>query len=384
VLDKRAFAVALLAGACSERSATPPPPPGGVALEQVPGAFDQPLFVTAPPGDNARIFVVEQTGRIQIVRNGTLLTQPFLDLSGSVSYFTGGEQGLLGLAFHPNYAANGRLYVSYTDTAGDSRIVRYTVSGDPDVVDPQSADTVLMIDRQGVNYHNGGWIGFGPDGYLYMASGEAGVQTNGQSLGTLLGKILRLDVNGATGYAIPPDNPFVNTVGVRGEIWAYGVRNPWRPSFDRQTGDFYIADVGEDSEEEVNVQPAASRGGENYGWAVMEGRRCFEPPTGCDQTGLVQPVYAYATRPTNCAVTGGYVYRGTQVPALAGRYVFADYCSAVVQSFRWTGGPVVDFRDHTDTLRPPSLISSFGEDGRGELYLTSLDRGVWRFVGATP
>jgi glucose/arabinose dehydrogenase len=385
MLDKRALALALLAGACSEKTAMqppPPPPPGGVALQQVPGAFSQPLFVTAPPGDLERIFVVEQRGRIRVLRNGALLPQPFLDLSASVS--TGDEQGLLGMAFHRQYATNGRFYVSFTNPAGDTRVVHYTVSTDPDLADPQSADTVLMVAHlPGSLFHNGGWIGFGPDGYLYVALGDGFSPANGQSLDSLLGKILRLDVDRGSPYAIPLDNPFVGASG-RDEIWVYGVRNPWRPSFDRQTGDFYIADVGQDSSEEVNVQPAASGGGEDYGWNVMEGRQCFEPPTGCDQTGKTQPDHVYATRPNNCAITGGYVYRGTQVPALAGRYVFGDFCSGSIWSFRWSGGQVVDLRNHTDTLRAPALITSFGEDAGGELYLTTLDGGVYRFVAAAP
>jgi glucose/arabinose dehydrogenase len=375
--------LALLGGACAGDGRMSPPPTGGVALEQVPGAFDQPLYVAAPPGDVARIFVVERTGRIRVVRNDALLPRPFLDLSASVQ--TGyEEQGLLGLAFHPNYATNGRFYVNYTDIAGDTRVVRYTVSSDPDSADPASADTVLRVD-QPADDHNGGWLGFGPDGYLYVALGDGGDAGdpwgNAQSLDSLLGKILRLDVNGATGYAIPPDNPFVAVSG-RDEIWVYGLRNPWRPSFDRQTGDLYIADVGQYIWEELSVQPAASQGGENYGWNVMEGAHCYST-TPCNEAGKVPPIYEYnrTGQGQGCAITGGYVYRGSRVPVLEGRYVFADYCAGFVRSLRYAGGRAEDVRDHTDSLAPPQWLSSFGEDARGELYLTSLFGGaVYRFV----
>jgi glucose/arabinose dehydrogenase len=381
-------ALALLVAACADsRGTNPPPPPppgpGGVALQRIPGAFSQPLYVTAPPGDMARIFVVEKTGRIRIVRNDTLLARAFLNLSASVS--GGGEQGLLGLAFHPGYATNGRFYVSYTNTAGDTRIVRYRVSSDPDSADRATADTILSQDQPFAN-HNGGWIGFGPDRYLYVALGDGGdagdPQGNGQSLATLLGKVLRLDVNGATGYTVPADNPFVSVAGLD-EIWASGLRNPWRSSFDRQTGDFYIADVGQGAWEELSVQPASSIGGENYGWDVMEGAHCFGVAT-CNQTGKVRPIYEYDRRGPGqgCSITGGYVYRGSRVPALAGRYVFADFCAGFVRSLRYVGGRAEDLRDHTDSLAAPPEPSSFGEDARGELYLTSLQGGVYRFVAA--
>ncbi|HEU5322281.1 MAG TPA: PQQ-dependent sugar dehydrogenase, partial [Methylomirabilota bacterium] len=305
--------------ACADASTPPPPPPpgAGVALARVPGAFSGPLYVTAPPADTARLFVVEKTGAIRIVRRDTLLARPFLDLTDSVS--GGGEQGLLGLAFHPDYGVNRRFFVHYTDRAGDTRLVRYQVSSDPDSADYGSGVHLLFVDQPFAN-HNGGWIGFGPDGYLYMGLGDGGSggdpQGNGQNLGTLLGKILRLDVDGGTPYGIPPDNPFVDSAGARGEVWAYGLRNPWRASFDRLTGDLFIGDVGQGGWEEISVQPAASAGGENYGWNVMEGTHCYAAPT-CDATGLVAPVTEYATR-DGCAVTGGYVYRGTAVPAIAG------------------------------------------------------------------
>ena len=373
--------VVVLCAACNDAT-TPPPPATGVTLEQLPGSFSEPLFVTAPPGDQDRIFVVEQTGRIRVVRNEALLTRPFLDLRTAVS--GGYEQGLLGLAFHPQYAANGRFFVHFTNTSGDTRIVRYVVSStDPDSADRATADTILM-QNQPFDNHNGGWIAFGPDGYLYVALGDGGSggdpQGNGQRLNTLLGKILRLDVNGATGYAIPPDNPFVGTTGARGEIWAYGLRNPWRASFDRATGDLYIGDVGQNSWEEVSVQDGQSGGGENYGWRIMEGTRCYNAAT-CSMADLVLPVYEYPTGDCG-AVTGGYVYRGSAVPAIQGHYFFADFCQGFVLSFRMQNGAAVDVRDWTSALGDPGDVSSFGEDARGELYLTSLSGAVYRFVEA--
>jgi glucose/arabinose dehydrogenase len=359
----------------------PPPAEGDVSLQQLPGAFSQPLFVTAPPGDLDRLFVVEKTGRVRVVRNDALLARAFLDLRGAVS--ATGERGLLGLAFHPDYASTGRFYVHFTDLTGDTRLVRYVVSADPDSADPAAADTLLRVDQPFSN-HNGGWIGFGPDGFLYMALGDGGSggdpQGNGQSLATLLGKILRLDVDVPTGYAVPPDNPFVGVTGARGEIWAYGLRNPWRASFDRLTGDLYIGDVGQSGWEEISVQDGQSTGGENYGWRIMEGSHCY-PSDPCDMSGLVLPVYEYPTS-EGCAVTGGYVYRGTAITSLAGHYFFADYCEGFVRSFRYENGQIVDLRDWTAALAAPTLIASFGEDARGELYVTSLSGSVYRFVAA--
>jgi len=379
------FAFLYLASVCAACADGPTLPPAtGLTLEQLPGTFSQPLYVTAPPGDLSRIFVVEKTGRVRVVRNDVLLARAFLDLRTAVS--TDGERGLLGLAFPPDYAANGRFIVHFTNTAGDTRVVRYVVSADPDSADRATADTILAVAQPFPN-HNGGWIDFGPDGYLYVALGDGGSggdpQGNGQRLSTLLGKILRLDVNGATGYAIPSDNPFVGTTGARGEIWAYGLRNPWRASFDRQTGALYIGDVGQDSWEEISVQQGQSNGGENYGWKIMEGTHCYNAAT-CNMAGLVLPVYEYPTS-DGCAVTGGYVYRGTALPAIAGHYFFADFCQGFVFSFRVQNGQAVELRDWTAALGDPGDIASFGEDARGELYLTSLGGGVYRFVeAATP
>ena len=362
----------------------------GPAAEVVATGLSGALFVTAPPGDTARIFVVRRGGTIQIIENGTLLSTPFLDVSTLI--VSGGEQGLLGMAFHPDYAVNGYFYVDYTDLAGedstdqagDTRLVRYQVSADPNVADPASALELLFV-NQPFDNHNGGHLEFGSDGMLYFGLGDGGgvgdPNGEGQDSTTLFGSILRLDVDGGAPYAIPPDNPFAGHPTARPEIWAYGLRNPWRFSIDPATNDLYIADVGQDSLEEIDIRALALGGGENYGWSIMEGTACFTPATGCNQTGLILPAYAYP-HAEGCSITGGSVYRGTRMPALAGRYFFADFCGGWVRSFRYSGGVVSDVRDHTATLGTLGLISSLGRDGRGELYVANLSGTVYRFVPA--
>ncbi|MGE5927090.1 MAG: PQQ-dependent sugar dehydrogenase [Gemmatimonadota bacterium] len=271
---RRRSVIAALLLACG--SETAPPDDAAIGLAPVATGLEFPLALTAPARDS-RLFIVEKPGRIRIVRDGTLLAQPFLDLTGVVS--TGSEQGLLGLAFDPEYSLNGRFYVNYTNTDGDTRIVAYTVSDDPDAADPATADTILSIGQPFSN-HNGGHLAFGPDGYLYVGTGDGGSggdpHGNGQDRQDLLGSLLRLDVSGGDGYAIPPDNPFAGATGARAELWDLGLRNPWRFSFDRVTGDLYIADVGQNEREEINVATRASGGGRgaNYGWSVMEGSAC--------------------------------------------------------------------------------------------------------------
>jgi glucose/arabinose dehydrogenase len=381
-------AVAVALPACSKKKNAPNqiPPPGGtgLALELVRSGLSQPLFVCSPPGDTARIFVVEQTGAIRILRNDTLLAVPFLNLAGLVS--GGDEQGLLGMAFSPDYATSGRFYVSYTDVQGRNKLVRYLVSADPNVANPAPETDLLTVDQPYEN-HNGGGITFGPDGYLYMGIGDGGSSDdpngNGQDRSDLLGSLLRLDVSGPGAYAIPADNPFVGMAGMRGELWDWGLRNPWRFSFDRATGDLYIADVGQDSREEVNVSNASEGGGKglNYGWDITEGFECHEPSSGCDRTGLTPPEYEY-THGVGCSVTGGFVYRGTRNPTMEGRYFFGDYCQGWVRSFFWNGD------DATNTLQHPTLdvgtqLTSFGEDARGELYLTTRDGRLLRIIEVT-
>jgi glucose/arabinose dehydrogenase len=377
------FVVWSIGGCDGNGNATEPPdddgnPPADVGLELVVDGLDFPVWLTSPPGDS-RLFVVEKGGRVLVVENDALLPEPFLDLRGQVS--TGSEQGLLSLAFHPDYAANGRFFVNFTDPAGDTRIVEYHVSADRDLGDPGSARVVLAIDQPFSN-HNGGLALFGPDGMLWIGTGDGGSggdpQGNGQNLGALLGKLLRIDVDGAEPYAVPADNPFAGTAGARSEVWAYGLRNPWRFAFDRETGDLYIADVGQNRVEEVNAVQGAGRG-RNYGWNVMEGTRCFEPSNGCDREGLTLPVAEY-DHDEGCSVTGGYVFRGSAIPDLSGTYLYSDYCSGFVRSFRLQGDAAADERRWSELEPADHAVTSFGEDADGELYLLTAGGGVYRIV----
>lgn len=361
---------------------TPPstltPGSDSVALRLVTSGLDFPLYLTAPAGD-PRLFVVEKTGRIRIVRNGALAPAPFLDISARVS--SGGEQGLLGLAFDPHYATSGRFYVDYTDRNGDTHISRFRVSADPDAADPASEELLLTVDQPYSN-HNGGDVTFGPDGYLYIGMGDGGSggdpQGHGQNPNDLLGSLLRLDVSGPTGYTVPRDNPYV-AGGGRPEVFSIGLRNPWRFSFDRAGGDLYIADVGQDSREEVDVSTASSGGGRglNYGWNRMEGTACYGS-TSCNRTGLTLPVMDY-THAAGCSITGGYVYRGAALPNLAGTYFYGDYCNGWIRSFRYSGGQAGTPREWP-ALKPGGQITSFGEDAAGELYVMQQDGKLFQFV----
>ena len=377
-----------------------------VTVERVASGLDQPLYVTAPPGDLDRLFIVEkQSGRIKILElaSETLKATPFLTVTG---LSTVGEQGLLGLAFHPDYESNGYFYVNFTDTGGDTKVVRYQVSGaDRDVADPNSSLVILTIDQPQGN-HNGGWLGFGPDGYLYVNSGDGGGSNdtgpghvsggNAQDVtDNLLGKILRIDVDGDDfpldddrNYAIPPTNPFVGSAG-DDEIWAYGLRNPWRSSFDRLTGDLYIGDVGQKAREEIDFQPAGSAGGENYGWRLREGT--IATPTGGvggpAPPGAIDPVYDYEHLDgpfdpfEGNSVTGGYVYRGPNL-ALRGKYFFGDFVSERIWSIEHDGSAATELIDWTDAFTPDigsiDQISSFGEDASGNLYVVDLGGQVFR------
>jgi glucose/arabinose dehydrogenase len=349
-------------------------------LELVADGFDQPVQVVDPGDGSGRLFVVEQPGRIRIVDDGQVVPEPFLDISDLVGCC--GERGLLSVAFHPDYATTGDVFVDYTDRNGDTVVARYQVSTtDPNRLDATSAETILTVDQPAAN-HNGGLLLFGPkDGDLYIGLGDGGGGNgqNGQDLSTLLGKILRIDVDGPAGgplYAVPPDNPFVDRPGARPEIWALGVRNPWRFSFDRVTGDLWIGDVGSATYEEVNFQPATSAGGENYGWDAMEGTTC-RVEGGCD--AFVPPVSGF-DRDEGCVVTGGYVYRGSAMPDLHGVYLFADYCSGRV----W--GLIRDTSSAWRRLGPVETglrISSFGEDATGELYVVDIEGAIYRLRAST-
>lgn len=364
---------------CSDDTQTPPPGELDLGLETIATGFSFPLLATAPAGD-ARLFVVEKGGAIRIVKGGTVLPTPFLDVTPLVS--NGNEQGLLGLAFDPQYGTNGRFFISYTNRAGDNVLASYQVSADADRADAASAVIRLTV-PQPYDNHNGGHVAFGPDGFLYMGIGDGGSggdpDDHGQDRNDLLGSLLRLDVSGATGYTVPPGNPLVGTAGARGELWDWGLRNPWRFSFDRANGDLYIGDVGQGEREEINVSPAGSGGGRglNYGWSIMEGLRCYDAST-CDMTGLTLPVLDY-THSDGCSVTGGFVYRGSAIPDLAGTYFYSDFCSGWVRSFRYAGGAATE-AGSWEALAPGGGIPSFGEDSAGELYVLTASGGVYRIV----
>jgi glucose/arabinose dehydrogenase len=372
----------LFLAACPKDSGTGsgvPPASGSLLADPVVSGLSNPLFLTAPATD-PRLFIVEQPGRIRVVENGALLPAPFLDLSGQIS--SGGERGLLGLAFHPSYGSNKFFYVYFTAPNGDITITRYAASADPNVADAGSAHPIITAAHSSRTNHNGGMLAFGADGMLYIGTGDGGgggdPDENGQDPGTLLGKLLRLDVDAGDPYAIPADNPFVGTAGARGEIWAIGLRNPWRWAFDRTAGDLYIADVGQSAWEEVNVT-AATAAGVNYGWDVMEGRHCYEPSSGCNPSGLAQPVLEYG-HDEGCSITGGLVYRGAAVPALQGTYFYADYCGGWVRSFRYANNSAAEPQEWA--FGNLGNILSFGEDAAGELYILSANGTVYRIVPA--
>jgi glucose/arabinose dehydrogenase len=328
-----------------------------------------PVFATSAGDGSGRLFVVEKEGRIRILAGGVLAQAPYLDIGAKV--LAGGERGLLGLAFHPQYAGNGRFFVNYTRTPDGATVVaEYGVSVDPNVA--SATERRLLEIPQPYANHNGGMIAFGPDGLLYIGMGDGGSsgdpQNRAQNKQELLGKILRIDVNSGTPYGIPSDNPFAGGGG-RGEIFALGTRNPWRFSFDRGSGKLYAGDVGQGNVEEIDV---VTRGG-NYGWRIMEGGSCYKPKSGCKKTGLKLPVASYTHTKGRCSVTGGYVYRGSAVPALVGTYVYGDYCSGEIFGVK---------NGNSSRLLSTGLsISSFGEDQAGEILVVDLGGGIHKITG---
>jgi glucose/arabinose dehydrogenase len=325
------------------------------------------VFLTQPL-DDGRIFVVEQGGRIRVILNGVLQSTPFLDITNRV--LSGGERGLLSVAFHPQYATNHFFYVYFTtQTNGDIRIERFTTTSNPEVADPATSKLIITAPHSTYDNHNGGLLVFGPDGMLYAGLGDGGSGGdplgNGQNFNSLLGSLLRLDVDNGNPYAIPTTNPYVGQANRRGEIWAKGLRNPWRYAFDAATSLLYIADVGQGAREEVDVV-ALNRGGVNYGWNVMEGTSCYNAAS-CNQTGLELPILDYGHNPA-CSITGGYVYRGSAIPGIRGHYFYSDYCAGFLKSFRYENGVAVDQKDWGLTS---SSVTSFGVDFGGELYMMS-------------
>lgn len=335
-----------------------------VQLVPIAGGFERPTFLSHA-GDN-RMFVSEQVGRISIIENGQVLPALFLDIQDRVGS-EALEQGLLSVVFHPDYSQNGFFYVNYTNLNGDTVISRFQVNpSDPNTADP-AGEQVVMILPQPFGNHNGGQLQFGPDGYLYIGMGDGGSggdpENNGQNPATLLGALLRIDVNGSDTYTVPADNPFLGDPSRADEIWAYGLRNPWRFSFDRLTGDLFLSDVGQRVWEEINFQPAISGGGENYGWNILEGNHCYDTEP-CESAGTVLPVAEYS-HDSGCSITGGYVYRGSQFPTLTGNYFFADFCTGIIWGlFRQTDGSWLQ----SVVLESGRTVASFGEDLAGELY----------------
>ena len=356
------------------------PNPAAVKLTAVASGFKRPLYVTHAADGSNRVFLVEQVGKIWILNDGVRSELPFLDIAHLISpsaltqSFT--EQGLLGLAFHPEYVSNGKFFVNYTDHVGSTNVARFQVSAsDPDIADSTSGQLIFQL-RQPYANHNGGHIDFGPDGYLYIVLGDGGAANDplgaGQNRQLLLASILRINVDGALPYEIPPDNPFVDDPAALDEIWAYGLRNVWRFTFDRLTGDMYMADVGQNQWEEINFQPADSKGGENYGWNVWEGNHLF---AGGNAPNHVPPIYEFS-HSFGCSVTGGNVYRGEAVPDLQAVYLFGDWCSGRI----WAS-----WRDHdlawytAEFMKTDMAISSFGEDEAGEVYLIDYSGTLYRF-----
>jgi glucose/arabinose dehydrogenase len=390
------FALAALLAACGDSGSsggmsTGPDGAFALRLEEVGSSLglNFPLFASAPPGDTTRLFVVEKNGVIKIVNLTVVppqtLPTPFLNITSEIN--PAGEGGMLGLAFHPNYSVNGFFYVYIINLAGDTEIRRYTVSGNPNVATAASMLPIISVDQPAATNHKAGWLGFGQDGFLYAALGDGGsTPGTGQDLNSLRGKILRLDVDNDgfpdpnLNYAIPPGNPFAGANPGLDEIWSYGLRNPFRNSFDRLTGDLYIADVGQNRLEEVNVATFASGGGAgvNYGWDTMEGSLCFNPMMGCSMGGLTLPILEY-DHSQGCSITGGYVYRGVAIPGLQGTYFYGDFCQGFVRSFRLANGVATEQTDWV-ALRPGGQITSFGEDAAGELYIVTSGGRLFRIV----
>ena len=373
--------------------------PPSLTLTQIATGFTHPTYITHAGDGSGRIFIIEQPGRIRIVKNGVVQPTPFLDITSRVNS-AGSEQGLLSVAFPPGFASKGYFFVDYTDMTGiaNTVVARYHVTANPDVADPNSEEIVLGITQPYAN-HNGGQLQFGPDGYLYIGMGDGGSggdpQNNAQTPSVLLGKILRIDTEqtappsppsggsllyyfpaiaktfSIASYTVPATNPYTQTAGYRGEIWALGLRNPWRFSFDRSTGDLYIADVGQNAWEEVDFQSASSAGGENYGWRILEGTHCYNPSSGCVPPARYSAPVAEYSHSFGCSVTGGYVYRGPGNAAMQGIYFYGDYCSGRIWGLQNAGGW------QTQQLAQPSInISTFGEDEAGNLYVASYSGGA--------
>ncbi len=350
----------------------------GITTVRIASGVSLPTSLSAPPGDTQRLFVTSKGYGVRLIKNGLLLPTPFLDMTSVLSL---DNEGLSSITFHPNYESNGKFYITFLDKDGFSHLMQYEVSTDPDLADPSSGIDLFTPHLQPSPVHNWNCVAFGPDGMLYAGFGDGGgagdPNNEAQNLNSLLGKILRIDVDAPPPY-IPSDNPFVGIPNHREEIWAYGLREPWRISFDALSGDLWIADVGQGSWEEIDFQPASSTGGENYGWRCKEGSHCTSiPGCGCNDPTAIDPIYDYDHLDGHCCIIGGHVYRGAALPELQGCYFFADYCSSEIWTLRYDGAQVSDFQDRTQDLQNNeghsiSLITSFGVDAEGELYILDM------------
>ncbi|MEP6573694.1 MAG: PQQ-dependent sugar dehydrogenase [Gemmatimonadota bacterium] len=364
---------------CGDSTAPVPTGPQAIKLTEVDSGYNFSVFVAAPPADTSRLLVVERRGTIFLRKHGVRQSTPFLDLSALTGQ--GHEYGVYSIAFHPQYATNRRLFVYYVDNNADTRVVEYQATPDFDHADPNSQQIILAQPQAAQAVLYGGDIAFGPDGFLYIALGDGRVGGPPFSLAqdstSLLGKFLRLDVDNGAPYAVPPSNPYVTRAGWRPEIWQLGFRNPWRWSFDRGTGDLYVADVGENTFEEIDYLPAPVVGGNNFGWPIMEGNDCFPAGSNCFTAGLLLPILQYTHQPA-CAITGGYVYRGARMPALRGTYFYGDYCGGWTRSLRLTaGGPVSEIDPIASPLINDNVVS-FGEDAAGEIYVVMASGRIYR------
>ena len=347
------------------------------------GTFSSPIYVTYAPGAGGFLYVVEQGGTIRVIDHGTVKRQPFLNIQNRV--LSGGEQGLLSMAFDPRYRSNHLFYAAYTKADGALEVDEFHAASNTRG-NKNSRRRVIVVPHPDAGNHNGGQLQFGPDGYLYIGMGDGGSANDpgnrAQTLSDPLGKILRIDVDNGDPYSSPASNPFLTRTGARPEIWAYGLRNPWRFSFDRATNDLWIADVGQGAWEEIDFQPSTSIGGENYGWRRMEGTHCFNPGAGCNDGSLVLPVIEYDHSNGACSVTGGYVYRGSVSPRLYGTYVYGDYCNGVIWGATRAGNGTVT---STVLANTTLSISTFGEDLNGEIYVTDYGNGrLYHLVDPRP
>ena len=370
--------------------------------------YKKPVFITSYPNNAKLLYIVEQAGLIKLINDGKKLSRPFFDINKRVvnPNRPGDERGLLGFAFHPNHTNNGKFYINYMDNDGNTIISEFSTNSE--LRANHKSERIILKLKQPYGNHNGGDIQFGPDGYLYISIGDGGKAGDplnaGQDLSSLFGKIIRIDIEQEP-YGIPKSNPFFGQKDKREEIWAWGLRNVWRFSFDKQTGDKYLADVGQNKWEEVNFEPASSKGGLNYGWRIMEANHCYDPKENCPTEGLIKPIIEYpndANHPAfafriieelsfsetdveGCSVTGGYVYRGQKIKSMQGQYIFGDYCSGNIWTLKVVNGKAINFKNRTEEINIgggefTTYISSFGQDSDGEIYIIDYNGGIYKLI----